>query len=215
MIPFWNINNLFLILPVGCPSKQLADVIFLVQCTRRIPPQDFENIKNFLISVVNSTQIGDSLVRFGVIVYSDTQNQFSLNQHNSKRQVLEAINTLKSPTGNKDTAKALAYSLAYFNDAKGGRPKRGIPQMLFVITDGDARDRENLPARADEFVANHINVYGIGVARAQDSELEMMTKNKNKIFHVNNYKGLQDLQKNISGVLCAATKPGKSFFFRA
>ncbi|XP_048008437.1 collagen alpha-6(VI) chain isoform X1 [Megalobrama amblycephala] len=191
----------------GCKSKQLADVIFLVQCTRRIPFQDFEIIKNFLISVVNSTQIGDSLVRFGVIVYSDTPNQFSLNQHISKRQVLEAITTLKSPTGNRDTAEALGYSLAYFDDEHGGRPKRGIPQMLFVITDGDARDRENLPAWADEFAANQINVYGIGVARAQDSELEMITKNKNKIFHVDNYRGLQDLQKNISAVLCSATKP--------
>lgn len=163
--------------------------------------------------MVNRTQIGDLLVRFGVIVYSDTPNQFSLNQHKTKRQVLEAITNLKSPTGNRDTAKALRYSLAYFNDANGGRPKLGVTQMLFVITDGDAKDQENLPARAEEFAANRINVYGIGVARAQDSELEMITKNKNKVFHVDNYKGLQDLRKNISEVLCNASKPGKSFFF--
>lgn len=192
---------------VGCQSTELADVIFLVQCTSRIRFQDFENIKNFLISVVNSTQIGDSLVRVGVIVYSDTPKQFSLNQHTSKRQVLEAITSFQSQPGNGYTAKALGYSLTYFNEANGGRQKRGVPQMLFVITDGDARDREDLRARADEFTANHINVYGIGVARAQDSELEMITKNKNKIFHVNNYLALQDLQKNISGVICNETKP--------
>ncbi|XP_077073745.1 collagen alpha-6(VI) chain [Siphateles boraxobius] len=191
----------------GCQSTQLADVIFLVQCTRRIRFQDFEYIKNFLISVVNSTQIGDSLVRIGVIVYSDTPNQFSLNQHTSKRQVLEAITSFQSPPGNGYTAKALGYSLAYFNEANGGRQERGVPQMLFVITDGDARDRNDLSARADEFTAKHINVYGIGVAGAQDSELEMITKNKNKIFHVNNYLVLQDLQKDISDVICNATKP--------
>ncbi len=207
------INN-FLTLLVDCPSKQLADVIFLVQCTRRIRIQDFENIKNFLISVVNSTQIGDNLIRIGVIVYSGTPNQFSLNQYNNKRQVVEAIETLKSPAGNDNTAKALGYSLNYFKEENGGRQKRGIPQMLFVITDGDARDRENLHARADEFAAKRINVYGIGVARAQESELQIITKNKNKIFHVDNYEGLKGLQKNVSSVLCNVTKPGKSFFFR-
>ncbi|XP_067304321.1 collagen alpha-6(VI) chain isoform X2 [Pseudorasbora parva] len=191
----------------GCQSTQLADVIFLVQCTRQIRFQDFENIKNFLSSVVNNTQIGDNLVRIGIIVYSDTPNQISLNQHNNKRQVLEAITTLKSPTGNGYTAKALRYSLAYFTEANGGRQGRGIPQMLFLITDGDARDQQNLRARADEFAAKRINVYGIGVARAQDSELERITMDKNKIFRVDNYAGLQDLQKNISGVLCSAAKP--------
>ncbi|XP_073703863.1 collagen alpha-6(VI) chain [Garra rufa] len=191
----------------GCPGTQLADVIFLVQCTRRIRLQDFENIKNFLISVVNSTQIGDNLIRIGVIVYSGTPIQFTLNQYNNKRQVVESINTLKPPTGNDNTAKALGYSLSYFSEENGGRQKRGIPQMLFLITDGDARDRDNLRARADEYAAKQIKVYGIGVSRAQESELEIITKNKNKIFHVDNYAGLQTLQKNISSVLCNTTKP--------
>ncbi|KTG32498.1 hypothetical protein cypCar_00018712 [Cyprinus carpio] len=191
----------------GCPSTQLADVIFLVQCTRRIRIQEFEIIKTFLISVVNSTQIGDNLIRIGVIVYSGTPNQFTLNQYNNKRQVVEAIKTLKSPPGNDNTAKALGYSLNYFSEENGGRQKRGIPQILFIITDGNARDQENLRARADEFEAKYINVYGIGVARAQESELEMISKNKNKIFHVDNYAGLQTLQTNISSVLCNATKP--------
>ncbi|KTF91476.1 hypothetical protein cypCar_00012955 [Cyprinus carpio] len=190
-----------------CPSNPLADVIFLVQCTRRIRIQDFENIRNFLISVVNSTQIGDNLIRIGVIVYSGTPYQFSLNQYNNKRQVVEALETLKPPTGNFNTAKALGYSLNYFKEENGGRHKRGIPQMLFVITDGDARDRENLYTWADEFAANHINVYGIGVARAQKSDLEIITKNKNQIFHVDNYEGLKGLQKNVSSVLCSSTKP--------
>ncbi|MFX3960300.1 hypothetical protein ACJBX5_10620, partial [Streptococcus suis] len=52
---------LFIIVLVGCPGTQVADVIFLVQCTSRIGIQEFENIKTFLISVVNSTQVADNL----------------------------------------------------------------------------------------------------------------------------------------------------------
>ncbi|XP_059364620.1 collagen alpha-6(VI) chain-like [Carassius carassius] len=191
----------------GCPSTQVADVIFLVQCTSRIGIQEFENIKTFLISVVNSTQVADRLIRIGVIVYSGTPNQFSLNKYNNKRQVVEAIKTLKSPPGNDNTAEALRYSLNYFSEEYGGRQKQGIPQMLFILTDGNARDQVNLRARADEFAAKNINVYGIGVARAQDSELEIITQNKTKIFHIDNYAGLQTLQTHISKVLCNATKP--------
>ncbi|XP_043116050.1 collagen alpha-6(VI) chain isoform X2 [Puntigrus tetrazona] len=190
-----------------CPSKQLADVIFLVQCTRRIRNQDFENIIDFLISVVNSTQIGENLIQIGVIVHSGNPTQFTLKQYKNKRQVVEAIKNLMIPTGNDNTAKALGYSLDYFKEENGGRQKRNIPQMLFLVTDGNARDRENLRARAKEFEAKHINVYGIGVSRAQESELEIITRNKNKVFHVDNYEGLKGLRKNISSVLCNATKP--------
>lgn len=205
---------LFIIVLVGCPSTQVADVIFLVQCTSRIGIQEFENIKTFLISVVNSTQVADNLIRIGVIVYSGTPNQFSLNQYKNKRQVVEAIKTLKSPPGNDNTAEALGYSLNYFSEEYGGRQKWGTPQMLFIITDGNATDQVNLRARADGFAAKNINVYGIGVARAQESELEMIIQNKTKIFYVDNYAGLQSLQTNISKVLCNATKPGKRFCFR-
>ncbi|XP_026139557.1 collagen alpha-6(VI) chain isoform X2 [Carassius auratus] len=190
-----------------CPSNPLADVIFLVQCTKRIRNQEFDNIRKFLISVVNSIQIGDNLIRFGVIVYSGTPYQFSLNQYNNKRELVEAIETLKLPIGNVNTDRALGYSVNYFKKENGGRHERGIPQMLFVITDGDAKDQDNLRARADELQSKHINVYGIGVARAQERELEIITKNKNKIFHVDNYEGLKGLQKNISSVLCKVTKP--------
>lgn len=199
---------------VGCETTPLADVIFLVQCTSQLLFQDFESIKYFLISVVNNTQIGERLIHFGIIVYSDTPQKFSLNQYNSKRQVLGAITALKPPTGNTYTAKALEYSLTYFSEANGGRRKRGIPQILFVITDGQAADRQNLHAQADKFKAKGINVYGIGVARAQRNDLEIITKNTSRIFQVGNYDALQGLQKNISSVVCDITKPGKNVCFR-
>nr|XP_055066680.1 collagen alpha-6(VI) chain [Misgurnus anguillicaudatus] len=195
----------------ACQKTQLADVIFLVQCTSRIRIQDFESIKNFLTSVVNSTQIGDNLIRIGIIVYSDTlktlKSVTTLNQYNSKREVLEDIRKLKPPPGNANTAKALEYALPSFDEASGGRQKRGIPQMLFLITDGAAKDKENLRARADEFALKQIHMYGIGVAKAQRSELEIITKNKNTVFQVDKYNNLQSLQSNISKVLCDITKP--------
>lgn len=162
--------------------------------------------------MVNSTQIGDNLIRIGVIVYSDAPNQFTLIQYHSKRQVLDSINNLSYSTGNANTAKALEYSLAYFDEEHGGRRKRGIPQMLYLITDGPAGDGNNLRARAEEYAAKHIHVYGIGVAKAQRSELEIITKNKNTVFQVDNFDALQSLESKISSVLCNITKPGKMFY---
>ncbi|KAA0703512.1 Collagen alpha-6(VI) chain [Triplophysa tibetana] len=192
-----------------CQKELLADVIFLVQCTSQIRSPEFQkNILTFLISVVNSTRISDNLIRIGVIVYSDTPSQFTLNQYSSKHQVLDSIKKLTYSTGNANTAKALEYSLAYFNEERGGRQKRGIPQMLYLITDGPARDKNNLKARAEEYAAKQIQVYGIGVANAKRSELEIITKNKNNVFQVDNYKALLGLQNNISGMLCNMSKPG-------
>ncbi|KAL7886996.1 hypothetical protein AOLI_G00047170 [Acnodon oligacanthus] len=191
-----------------CPKTQVADVVFLVDGSTSIVKKDFESMKVFMNLVVNNTQVGKDNVRFCSIVYSDAPvSKFPLDLYSSKREVQEAIDDIEAPGGNTYTAKALQYSLAYFDQANGGRAKRGIPQMMFVITDGEATDKYELPKRADELQNHGISVYGIGVAKANINELEVITKDKKKVFHVNNYEALKALHNKISAVLCNDSKP--------
>ncbi|KAL6489035.1 hypothetical protein MHYP_G00027760 [Metynnis hypsauchen] len=191
-----------------CQKTQVADVVFLVDGSTSIAEKDFESMKVFMNLVVNNTQVGQDNVRFCSIVYSDApESKFPLNLYSSKREVREAINGIKAPGGNTYTARALQYSLAYFDQTNGGRAKRGIPQMMFVITDGEATDKYELTERADELQNHGISVYGIGVAKAKRSELEVITKDKKKVFHVNDYEALKALHHKISAVLCNDSKP--------
>ncbi|XP_017333399.1 collagen alpha-6(VI) chain isoform X2 [Ictalurus punctatus] len=191
-----------------CQKSQVADIVFLVDDSGSISNESFNSMKFFMNSVVNTTQVGKDSVRFCTILYSDTpQTKFPLYQYYSKREVHDAISNLKHLGGNTYTAKALLYSLNYFSEANGGRGAKGVPQMLFVITDGEATDPHDLPKAANELKKYGVSVYGIGVANAKKSELEVITKDKNKVFLVDDFEALKALQQNISSVICNNTKP--------
>ncbi|KAB5586432.1 hypothetical protein PHYPO_G00001530 [Pangasianodon hypophthalmus] len=193
-----------------CQKSQVADVVFLVDGSTSIESNNFERMKFFMNSVVNKTQVGQHNVRICTIVYSNTAKvHFRLNQHYSKEEVHKAISDLEYPTGDTYTAQALRYSLDYFDEAKGGRGANGVPQMLFVITDGEATDQYYLKEAADKLHKYGISIYGIGVANASKDELETITKDENKVFHVNNFQALIDLWPDISNEICKKTKPGK------
>lgn len=164
----------------------------------------------FMASVVNQTTVGKDLTRFGVILYSDTpKSSFTLNEIYSKGKVLEALQQLVQPGGGTHTGAALAYSLPYFNAEHGGRKE--MPQILMVITDGEARDSDRLKAESDALRQNGITVISIGVQDAKRDQLETMAGgDTSKVFFVDNFKDLETLYQNISSVFCNSTKRGKS-----
>lgn len=169
-------------------------------------------MQKFMESMVNDATVGKNLTRFGVILYSTNANSiFTLNQYTTKREVLRAISELKSPYGDTYTGKALAYSLDFFNPENGGRAAQQIPQILMVITDGDATDRHNLVAPSIALRDKAISVFSIGVEGANLTQLEIMAGHeKSRVFYVDNFDALETLYKNITHVLCKDTKPGKN-----
>lgn len=173
--------------------------------------EKFRSMKKFMAAMVNQTTVGKDLTRFGVIMFSTEANSvFTLKEYTTKRDVLQAIAALKSPYGDTYTGKALSYSLPYFDAANGGRADLQVPQILMVITDGEATDPNNLEAPASALLNKGINVFSIGVEGADKSELEIMAGGESsRVFFVDNFDALENLHKNISHVLCNSTKPGK------
>ena len=199
----------FLSLPSECKKTEVADVIFLVDGSTSITDQKFKNMQKFMESIVNETSVGVNRTRFGVILYStEAKCNFTLKEYSSKRQVLKAIQALKSPNGDTYTGKALAYTLQYFEEKYGGRRASKVPQILMVITDGDATDPHHLKAPAVALRETGISVYSIGVEGANKAELEIVAGEPSRVFFVDNFDALDTLYKNISHVLCNDTIPG-------
>uniref|UniRef100_UPI003AACB419 collagen alpha-6(VI) chain-like n=1 Tax=Centroberyx gerrardi TaxID=166262 RepID=UPI003AACB419 len=192
-----------------CKKTEVADIIFLVDSSTSITLSKFRSMLKFMASMVNQNTVDEKLTRFGVILYSnDPKSMFTLNQYYSKREVLNAIAALKSPYGDTYTGKALEYSLQFFNAEHGGRAASQVPQVLLVITDGDATDRNNLVAPSKALRDNGIHVFSIGVEGANITQLEIMAgEDKSRVFYVDNFDALETLYTNISHVLCSNTKP--------
>lgn len=169
-------------------------------------------MQKFMTSIVEQTTVGKDLTRFGIILYAtEPKSVFPLKQYSSKREVLQAISDLKSPTGDTYTGKALEYSLPFFKAEHGGRAAQQVPQILMVITDGDATDRHSLVAPSEALRKSEISVFSIGVEGAIEAQLEIMAgHDTSRVFYVDNFKALESLYKNITQVLCNSTKPGKT-----
>uniref|UniRef100_A0AAZ1XBY0 VWFA domain-containing protein n=1 Tax=Oreochromis aureus TaxID=47969 RepID=A0AAZ1XBY0_OREAU len=191
-----------------CKKTEKADIIFLVDGSTSIGDEQFKSMQTFMASVVNQTTVGKDLTRFGVILYSDTpKSSFTLNDIYSKGKLLEALQQLVQPDGSTYTGAALAYSLQYFNAKHGGRREIRVPQILTVITDGEATDRDRLKAESDALRKNGVTVISIGVKDAKRDELETMAGgDTSKVFFVDNFKDLETLYQNISSVICNSTK---------
>ncbi|XP_075993570.1 collagen alpha-6(VI) chain [Genypterus blacodes] len=191
-----------------CQKTEKADIIFLVDGSTSITLPKFRSMQTFMESMVNQTTVGKDLTRFGVILYSNEANSiFTLNKYYSKRDVIKGIAALKSPYGDTYTGKALAYALQYFGAEHGGRALQ-VPQILMVITDGDATDRNNLEAPSKALRENGIKVFSVGVEGAIKEQLEIMAGGEtSRVFYVDNFDALETLQTNISEVFCHSTKP--------
>ncbi|KAF7641473.1 hypothetical protein LDENG_00280350, partial [Lucifuga dentata] len=166
-------------------------------------------MKKFMESMVNQSTVGKDLTRFGVILYSnDPHSIFTLKEYDSKRDVIKAIEALKSPYGDTYTGKALGYALEFFSTEHGSRADLSVPQILMVITDGDATDRNNLVAPSVALREHRIDVFSIGVEGANKTQLEIMAGgDKSRVFYVDNFDALETLYPNMSQVLCESTKP--------
>ncbi|KAK5861651.1 hypothetical protein PBY51_017110 [Eleginops maclovinus] len=187
-----------------CKKTEKADIIFLVDGSTSITLEKFRSMQKFMSSMVNETTVGKDLTRFGVILYStNPKSVFTLKQYSSKREVLRAIQDLKSPYGDTYTGKALAYSLPFFNKDNGGRADLKVPQILMVVTDGDATDRHSLVAPSVDLREHGISVFSIGVEGANKTQLEIMAGHESsRVFYVDNFKALESLYKNITQALC-------------
>uniref|UniRef100_A0A3Q2Y9S9 VWFA domain-containing protein n=1 Tax=Hippocampus comes TaxID=109280 RepID=A0A3Q2Y9S9_HIPCM len=186
-----------------CKKTEKADIIFLVDGSTSITLDKFQSMQKFMSSMVSQTTVGKDLTRFGVILFSsEPKSVFTLNQYESKRDVLKAISALKSPYGDTYTGKALEYALPFFNTDNGGRAALNVPQILMVITDGDATDQNNLRQPSVALRDKGITVFSIGVEGAIRDQLEIMANHdSSRVFYVDNFAALETLHKNITFVL--------------
>uniref|UniRef100_A0A3Q3Q7B3 VWFA domain-containing protein n=1 Tax=Monopterus albus TaxID=43700 RepID=A0A3Q3Q7B3_MONAL len=162
---------------LDCKKTERADIIFLVDGSTSINETEFQSMQKFMMSVVNKSMVGKNLTNFGVILYSnEPKSVFSLNAYDSKQKVLQ-----------------------FFSAEHGGRKAFKVPQILMVITDGDATDYRDLKPSSDALRAKGVTVFSIGVKDAVREQLNTMAGgDTSKVFYVDDFKALETLYKNIS-----------------
>ncbi|KAI9520282.1 hypothetical protein NQZ68_020182 [Dissostichus eleginoides] len=161
----------------GCKGKQ-ADLIFLLDQSSSINLEDYDMMKNFTASIVNSFIVSKERVRIGLAQFSkEPRDEFDLNRYFKKEDLIGHIQTMESTGGDTYLGKALDHISNYFDDS------RGVPKNLVLISDGGSHD--DVEDAADYLRIHNISVFAIGVGDIHDLELLQITGTPEKLSRAN------------------------------
>lgn len=193
-----------------CKRIRQLDVVFVLDHSGSILPQDQESMINVTIHLVKKSDVGPDRVQFGALRYSDhPEILFYLNTYSNRAAIIEHLRRPRDTKGNTFTARALQHANNLFMEEHGSRLKQNVKQMLIIITDGVSHDRDQLSDAASKLRAKGIIIYAVGVGKADKEELETMAGNKNYTIHISNFNKLKDIYLPLQDSMCTNAQEGK------
>ncbi|XP_037587861.1 collagen alpha-4(VI) chain-like isoform X2 [Cebus imitator] len=199
----------------ACREGAVADVVFLVDSSTSIGPQNFQKVKNFLYSVVSGLDISSDRVRVGLAQYNDNiYPAFQLNP--LKSMVLEQIQNLPYRTGGTNTGNALDFIRTnYLTEGSGSRAKDRVSQIVILVTDGESNDE--VQEAADRLKEDGVVVYVVGINVQDVQELQKIASEpfEKFLFNIENFNILQDFSGSILQTLCSAVEGKIKEFIKA
>lgn len=194
-----------------CTQEAVADIVFLVDGSWSIGTENFEQIRRFLYTLVNSFDVGPDHVRIGLVQYSTTpRTEFLLNTHQNKEDILQYIDKLPYMGGGTHTGQGLDFMLnEHFVEKAGSRAGQNVPQIAVVITDGKSQD--NVESHAQNLKRRGIVVYAIGIKDADEAELKEIANapHTQHVYSVSNFAALQGISQSIVQTLCTTVEEVK------
>ncbi len=176
-----------------------------------IGTENFEQIRQFLKTLVNSFDVGPDHVHIGLVQYSTTpRTEFLLNTYQNKKDILGYISKLPYMGGGTHTGQGLDFMLnEHFVEAAGSRARQKVPQIAVVITDGKSQD--NVEQQAQNLKKKGIVLYAIGIKDADEDQLKEIANEpySQHVYSVSDFGALQGISQSIAQTLCTTVEEVK------
>uniref|UniRef100_A0A8C5KWY3 Collagen alpha-1(XX) chain n=1 Tax=Jaculus jaculus TaxID=51337 RepID=A0A8C5KWY3_JACJA len=185
-----------------CTPPTPADMVFLVDGSWSIGHSHFQQVKDFLASVIEPFEIGPDKVQIGLTQYSgDPQTEWDLNSFHTGEQVLAAVHSLRYKGGNTFTGLALTHVLRQnLKPAAGLRSEAA--KVVILVTDGKSQDDVHTAAHVLRDL--DIDVFVVGVKNADEAELKLLASQPLDItvHNVLDFPQLATLAGLLSRLIC-------------
>lgn len=194
-------NNTIPLFAFAVCEKQKADLVFLLDQSGSIDPQDYVTMKSFTTNLINSFKVSQDLVRVGVAQFSSTfQKEFYLNEFYTEQSISKHISDMNQSGGGTNIGWALDSIKDYFKASTGSRISSKISQNLVLITDGESQD--DVEDAADSLRKMGIEVFAIGIGDVHDLELLQITGTPERLFTVQNFGSLEKIKQKVVDTIC-------------
>ncbi|KAB0351307.1 hypothetical protein FD754_016164 [Muntiacus muntjak] len=181
------------------------DLVFVIDSSRSVRPFEFETMRQFLVGLLRSLDVGPNATRVGVIQYSSqVQSVFPLRAFSRREDMERAIRALVPLAQGTMTGLAIQYAMnVAFSVAEGARPPEArVPRVAVIVTDGRPQDR--VAEVAAQARARGIEIYAVGVQRADVGSLRAMASPplNEHVFLVESFDLIQEFGRQFQGRLC-------------
>uniref|UniRef100_A0ACB8FUU2 Uncharacterized protein n=1 Tax=Sphaerodactylus townsendi TaxID=933632 RepID=A0ACB8FUU2_9SAUR len=181
--------------------RRYADVVFLVDSSDTMDSSTFEEVKTFIVQIVEQLDIGVDKYRIGFAQYSrDGQVEFLLKTYENKDDVLNHIQSSEQFLGGPlQTGSALRFlHNVYFTEEAGSRLNQGIPQYTVVVT--SAKSEDGVQKAAQELKERDVNIITVGVLNSDRKELDSVATSP-WVYQVHEDQSIGQFQKDIVDIL--------------
>lgn len=177
----------------------------MIDSSRSVRPFEFETMRQFLVGLLRSLDVGLNATRVGVIQYSSqVQSVFPLGAFSRREDMERAISAVVPQAQGTMTGLAIQYAMnVAFSEAEGARPpEERVPRVLVIVTDGRPQDR--VAEVAAQARARGIEIYAVGVQRADVGSLRAMASPPldQHVFLVESFDLIQEFGLQFQGRLC-------------
>ncbi|XP_004091392.2 matrilin-3 isoform X2 [Nomascus leucogenys] len=191
-----------------CKSRPL-DLVFIIDSSRSVRPPEFTKVKTFVSRIIDTLDIGPADTRVAVVNYASTVKiEFQLQAYTDKQSLRQAVGRITPLSTGTMSGLAIQTAMdeAFTVEAGARDPSSNIPKVAIIVTDGRPQDQVNeVAARAR---ASGIELYAVGVDRADLKSLKMMASEplEEHVFYVETYGVIEKLSSRFQETFCALDK---------
>ncbi|MBN3297733.1 MATN4 protein, partial [Amia calva] len=209
--PYLTSPNCAILFPVPIPPPEscsvATDVVFLIDGSKSVRPENFELVKKFINQIVDKLDVAENKAHVGLVQYSSSvREEFPLGRHNTKKDLKEAVKKMSYMEKGTMTGLALRYLLDNsFTPGHGSRP--GAPKVGIVFTDG--RSQDYIGEAAKKAKENGFTMYAVGVGNAVEDELREIASDPvgEHYFYTADFKTINQIAKKLHINKCPEENP--------
>lgn len=178
------------------------DLMLVLDSSGSISPYDFDIMKQFVVDLVNSFEMGEDAANIGVIQFSTNAN-LEIGLSNNQAEVVDSIQTMIKYSGSTNITDGIRIANDQLTNGRGD-----VPRVIIVLTDGmhnEGPSPEPLARqlRIGENNTRPVTILGVAVGDIRISELIAISGGDDNVIQVPDFAGLQLIRSILYDYSCA------------